>query len=118
VEDDSPFIGSVDPESDIAESKKLVDEVKASYKAPKKPRSTRSQGAGTLKRVVEETIEAIPTTFEPKEPEIGERAIVPAPRRRFIGNLAPQRQAVAWGALALAVGFGATYILPSLPSLV
>jgi len=98
-DDDSvPEVGAVDPEVDIAESKQLVEEIKAKYVKPM------SKASG-MKRTVEE--EAI--TFEPKEPEIGERVIA-GPRR--LRNLPPQRQAVAWGALAFAVGLGATAFLP------
>jgi len=106
-DDPPPYIGPGDVDSDIAESQRLVEEVKATYK---KPRSTKGRGAAALKRVVEETEQ--PLTFEPKEPEIGERALVPVPRR--LQNLPPQRQAVAWGALAFAVGLGATAFLPQL----
>lgn len=98
-DDDSvPEIGAVDPEVDIAESKQLVKDIKAGYVKPM------SKASGMKRAVEDETI-----TFEPKDPEVGERVIA-GPRR--LRNLPPQRQAVAWGALAFAVGLGATAFLP------
>jgi len=92
-------IVSVNPEADIEESKQLVDELKASYGKPA------SKSAGVKRPAGDDVL-----TFEPKEPEIGERVIAPAPRR--IANLRPEHQALTWGSLAFAVGMGATALLP------
>lgn len=94
-EDESaPEVAAVDPEVDIQESKQLVEELKATY-------SKSSVTSSAAKRPVDDD----KLTFEPKEPEIGERVIAGPSRLR---NLQPQGQAAAWGALAFAVGLGAT----------
>ena len=95
AEEEVPEIGHVDVDADIEESKKLVEEIKSSYRKP------RSNTKNSLKRINEEE----GFTFTPKEPEVQERKIA-GPRR--LRNLPPQRQAVAWGALAFAIGLGAT----------
>jgi hypothetical protein len=96
-----PEVAGVDPESDIEESKKLVAAIKAAYNKPSSGATDVASEKATTRNKRTQEDEKI--TFEPKEPEIGERAIA-GPRR--LRALPPQRQAVAWGALALAVGFG------------
>lgn len=100
-EDVPPEVGPVDPEVDIEESKKLVEEVKSTYAK----RELTHAGSDSKVVGVKRTAEDEPLRFEPKEPEVGERAIA-GPRR--LRNLSPQRQAAAWGALVFAIGLGAT----------
>jgi len=93
--DDEPEVPGPDPEQDIQEQRALIADLKAKRNAasaaviPHNPR----------KRT--EVDSPPPTTFTPKEPEIGEREIIQ--RRRLL----PQQKAAAWGAFAFAIGMGA-----------
>ncbi|KIJ52645.1 hypothetical protein M422DRAFT_26213 [Sphaerobolus stellatus SS14] len=93
-----------DPEQDIAEQKALIADLKAKRDAavePKTPHNPRKRA---------ELDTPPPTTFNPKEPEVGERDIIH--RRRAI-RLQPHQKAAAWGTLAFAVGLGAVSLFPS-----
>jgi len=84
-----------DPEQDIQEQKALI----ANLKAQRDAAGVTATPHNPRKRT--EVDSPPPTTFNPKEPEIGEREIVQ--RRR----LQPQQKAAAWGTLAFALGLGA-----------
>lgn len=86
-----------DPEQDIQEQKALIAALKVKRDAAgtvPTPNPRKRQGGKTP-----------PPSFNPIEPQVGERAIIQ--RRRVQLHLQPHQKAAAWGTLAFAVGLGA-----------
>jgi hypothetical protein len=96
---------------DIAEQKKLIEdlkakrdaEVKAVHEADESMEEEGEEAPGTLKRAREDE-EVL--KFEFKEPEVGERVIATNKRvSRF--QMEPRTKSFAWGVAAFALGMGA-----------
>jgi len=116
---------NVDPDEDIAESKALVDKLKASLKTtnPTKPLPKRGAAA---KRAREETDDILPNgkalikmdlDAEPADPNVdrmivSNRRIVKwresLPSLPTLPRLEPKQKSAAWGTLAFALAIGAT----------
>jgi hypothetical protein len=98
---------------DIAEQKKLIEDLKAKrdaearskavHEADESMEEEQEEATGTLKRVREEE-EVL--KFEFKEPEVGERVIA---TNRRVGRfqMEPRTKSFAWGVAAFALGMGA-----------
>jgi len=105
---------------DIAEQKKLIEDLKAKrdaearskavHEADESMEEEQEEATGTLKRVREEE-EVL--KFEFKEPEVGERVIA---TNRRVGRfqMEPRTKSFAWGVAAFALGMGAVTFLPNL----
>lgn len=119
--------GSELHEQDIAEQQFLVQKLKAERDA--KEMAEKEQAAvededeemeteakassARLKRARKDEAEELKTLqFNPKEPEVGERAIATNSRvGRF--QLQPRTKQLAWGAAVFALGMGAMTLLPN-----
>jgi len=96
---------------DIAEQKKLIEDLKVKRDADLRsvvngvdePMETVVDAPATLKRVREDKEEL---RFDFKEPEVGERAIS-TNRRVSRFQMEPRTKSFAWGVAAFAVGMGA-----------
>lgn len=104
VGDDAEIAAMAGPDmnADIEEQRELITKLKAQRALDnetlievdeKKPKRVREEEEG-------------PLTFEFKEPEVGERAVV---TNRRVGrfNMEPRTKSVAWGVAAFAIGMGA-----------
>ncbi|KAL0954968.1 hypothetical protein HGRIS_003898 [Hohenbuehelia grisea] len=108
--------GSELHKQDVAEQQQMIADLKAQreailLQASQETVEDAESSDPKLKRSLEETEDKF--TFEPKEPEIGERQI--ATNRRVSGfrGLPPQQKSFAWGVAAFAVGLGAVTFLPN-----
>ena len=88
---------------DIQEQRELIAGLKAQRAAA--IARGEEQTETSLKRTIEEV--EPPLLFNPKDPEVGPRAVATNSRIRFLRNPSPQTKSVFWGVAAFAAGVGA-----------
>jgi hypothetical protein len=128
--DAEPELLNVDPDEDIAESKALVDKIKAEHSDPSlkttTPTKTLPKRGAAAKRAREEAEDVLPNgkplikmnvDAEPADPNVdreiaSNRRIVKwresLPSLPTLPQLEPKQKSAAWGTLAFALAIGAT----------